>query len=66
MEVANTEVENAIEVGYALDWYELGADFADALHLAVCGTAVMHTFDKDFCKTAREVGLTPEVVILGD
>jgi predicted nucleic-acid-binding protein len=63
--VDNTEIENAIEVGYALDWYELGADFADALHLAVCGSAVLHTFDKGFCKTAREVGLTPPIVVLG-
>ena len=62
--VDNTEVENAIEVAYALDWYELGADFADALHLAVCETAVLHTFDKGFCKTAREAGLTPAIVIL--
>lgn len=29
--VDNTEIENALEVGYALDWYELGADFADSL-----------------------------------
>jgi predicted nucleic-acid-binding protein len=64
LEVDNTEVENAIEVGYALDWYELGADFVDALHLAVCGTAALHTFDKGFCKTAREAGLTPSVVVL--
>jgi predicted nucleic-acid-binding protein len=64
LEVDNTEVENAIEIGYTLDWYELGADFADALHLAVCGTAVMHTFDKGFCKTTREAGLTPSVVVL--
>lgn len=35
LEVDNTVIENAIEVGYALDWYQQGADFADALHLAV-------------------------------
>jgi predicted nucleic-acid-binding protein len=64
LEVDNTEIESSIEVGYALDWYELGADFADALHLAVCGAAVMHTFDKGFCKTAREAGLIPPFVVL--
>ena len=37
---------------------------ADALHLAVCGTSVMHTFDRRFCKAAREAGLTPEVRVL--
>jgi hypothetical protein len=28
----------------------LVADFADALHLAACGSALMHTFDQCFCK----------------
>lgn len=65
LEVDNTEIENSVEVGYALDWYELGADFADALHLAVCGSAVLHTFDKGFCKMASEAGLTPPIVVLG-
>ena len=64
LEVDNTEVENSVDVGYALDWCECGADFADALHLAVCGTAVMHTFDQGFCKTAREAGVTPSIVVL--
>jgi hypothetical protein len=64
LEVGNTEIENPIEMAYALDWYELGADFADALHLAVCGAAVMHTFDKGFCKSAREAGLTSPIVVL--
>jgi predicted nucleic acid-binding protein len=63
LQVDNTEIENSIEVGYALDWYGLGADFADALHLAVCGAAVMHTFDRGFCKTAREAGLTPPLAV---
>ncbi|MEQ1557499.1 MAG: type II toxin-antitoxin system VapC family toxin [Methyloglobulus sp.] len=64
LEVDNTEVEDALEVGYALDWYAEGADFADALHLAVCGPAVLHTFDKGFCKAAKELGLTPPIVVL--
>jgi predicted nucleic-acid-binding protein len=66
LEVDNTEIESSIEVGYALDWCELGVDFADALHLAVCGSAVMHTFDKGFCKTAREAGITPPIVVLAE
>jgi predicted nucleic-acid-binding protein len=64
LEVDNTEIEDSQKVGYALDWYGLGADFADALHLAVRGSAVLHTFDKGFCKTASEAGLTPPVVVL--
>lgn len=61
LETDNTVIEAAEEVGNALDWYAQGADFADALHLAACGTAVMHTFDRDFCKAARDAGNAPEV-----
>ncbi|MCQ8105684.1 type II toxin-antitoxin system VapC family toxin [Methylomonas sp. SURF-2] len=64
LEVDNTVVEDADAVSHALEWYAQGADFADALHLAVCGKAVMHTFDRDFCKSAREAGTTPEVRVL--
>ena len=58
------EVEDPNEVSMALDWHEQGLDFADALHLAACGRAIMHTFDQGFCKAAREQGLTPEVRVL--
>ena len=64
LETDNTVIENHDAVAQALDWYRLGADFADALHLAACGRAIMHTFDQGFCKTAREQGLTPEVRVL--
>jgi hypothetical protein len=50
LEIDNTEIEDSSAVGLAVDWYALGADFADALHLAVFGSAVMHTFDQGFCK----------------
>lgn len=61
LEIDSTVVEDAEAVSHALDWYANGADFADALHLATCGNAVMHTFDRDFCKAAREAGIAPEV-----
>lgn len=61
--VDNTVVEDADAVSAALEWYAQGADFADALHLAACGTAVMHTFDRDFCKSARNSGIAPEVKV---
>ena len=57
-------VENHQEVEQALEWYDFGADFADAIHLAVCSTTTLHTFDKNFCKTARTKGITPAVKIL--
>jgi predicted nucleic acid-binding protein len=56
-------IEAAEEVRNALDWYAYGADFADALHLAACGTAVMHTFDRSFCTAARAAGIAPDVRI---
>ena len=64
LETDDTVIEAAEEVHQALDWYALGADFADALHLAACGTAVMHTFDQNFCKAARAAGIAPEVRVV--
>ncbi len=64
LETENTVIENHQAVAGALDWYLLGADFADALHLAICVPAILHTFDQKFCKAAREQGLTPEIRVL--
>jgi len=63
-EAENAEVEGAGAVARALDWHRLGADFADSMHLASCGDAVMHTFDHGFCKAARDGGLAPEIRVL--
>ncbi len=66
LEIDNTEIEGSNEVGQALDWYALGADFADALHLASCSLrhCRVHTFDKGFCKAAREAELTPPIRVI--
>lgn len=60
----NINVENAIEVSHALNWYKLGADFADAIHLCICGENMFHTFDSKFCKSAKKAGVTPEFKLL--
>lgn len=60
----NVTVENPTEVGQALAWYKLGADFTDALHLCICGESLMHTFDGQFCKVASRSGLTPAFKVL--
>jgi predicted nucleic-acid-binding protein len=60
----NVVIEDGPLVEKAVEWYGLGADFADALHLAVAGTALMHTFDRGFCKAARGAGVAPSVRIL--
>ena len=56
----NLTIENAHEVELSLSWYRLGADFADAIHLCICGDSVLHTFDAAFCKAANKLNLTPE------
>lgn len=61
LQTENADLEDAPAVARALDWYAQGADFADTLHLAVCGEAVLHTFDQGFCQEAREAGQAPEV-----
>jgi predicted nucleic-acid-binding protein len=63
LETESTVIETAEAIGHAVDWYAQGADFADALHLAASGSAVMHTFDRDFCKAAREAGIAPAIQV---
>ena len=63
LETDDTVIEASEEVRNALDWYAHGADFADTLHLAACGSAVMHTFDRNFCAAPRAAGIAPEVRI---
>jgi len=60
----NLVIEGAEDVIRANEWYKMGADFADALHLAACGEVRMHTFDQGFCKAAQTAGLAPGVTIL--
>ena len=44
-------------IAKALDWFEQGMDFADALHLATAQDCTgMLTFDRDFIKTAARIG----------
>lgn len=60
----NFIMENSIEVSHALEWYKLGADFADAMHLCMCGESVLHTFDTEFCKAAHNLRITPAFRVL--
>ncbi len=64
LEIENVVLEDAVQFEKVVAWYGMGADFADAMHLAACDHAVLHTFDQSFCKKAREVGATPEMKIL--
>lgn len=48
----------------SLEFYADGADFADALHLASAGDALLHTFDRDFCRKVIRKGSAPPVKIV--
>ena len=63
LETDNTVVEDAEAVSHSLNWYGQGADFADALHLAACNSAVMHTVDRIFCRAAGAAGIRPDVKV---
>lgn len=61
LDAENAVLETPQVLALAVEWYAQGADFADALHLAACGNAVMQTFDRGFCRAARQAGTAPEV-----
>lgn len=52
-------------VCYAVNWYEEGMDFGDALHLALsAGDEGFATFDKALGKVATQNGIAPQVQVL--
>jgi len=56
--LSELRVEMAEAVAVALDWFEQGMDFADALHLATARDCTgFATFDRDFIKAAARLGL---------
>jgi len=61
--VENLTIDRAAAVSQALVWYRQGVGFSDALHLAQSGLCDgLATFDARFAKTARRLGLKPEVL----
>jgi predicted nucleic-acid-binding protein len=51
------EVEDADRVARALDWFEAGLDFADAMHLAATAEEeTFVTFDRDLIRRAAGRG----------
>ena len=60
----NMRVANEAAFFRAVQWFEQGMDFADALHLGLSpATATMATFDKDFVTKARRIEAFPVVVL---
>ncbi|MCY7306229.1 MAG: type II toxin-antitoxin system VapC family toxin [Rhodoferax sp.] len=64
--VEHLTLEDRDHVLMALDAYDKGLDFADALHLSrSAGSSGFATFDQRLAKRARSLALTPEVELLG-
>jgi predicted nucleic-acid-binding protein len=59
---ANIEIEDEDAVSLALDWYEGGMDFADALHVASAGRErKFGTFDNALRRKLRGLGRFIEI-----
>ncbi len=63
LNLPNFTPEHIAELKQALVWYGDGMDFADALHLALRGSASqLLTFDKGFIKLGKKLGLSTQTV----
>ncbi len=64
LEIPNFKPEHDIAIREALHSYQSGMDFAEALHLALSSNhQKFMTFDKDFMRKAKKLGLHPEVAL---
>ena len=62
--IPNVEIEDGDTVMQALEWYESGMDFADALHLAsIGGETEFATFDASLRRAAQRLGIGRVVTI---
>lgn len=59
-------LEDADGTVRAIEWYESGLDFPDALVLsAAAGSQSLATFDKDFAKLSRRLKTVPQAAYRG-
>jgi hypothetical protein len=62
--IPNVEIEGRNSVMFAIDWYEQGMDFADAMHLAsVHGDTEFATFEVALRRTAQRLGIARVISI---
>lgn len=60
--VEHITVDRAAAVAQAIQWYRLGLDFSDALHLSQSGLCHgLASFDTRFSKAVHRLGLKPPV-----
>lgn len=57
-------MEDEDTVRKALEYYSLGSDFVDAMHLASAADAPLYTLDQTFCRKAIRTGAAPTVHVL--
>lgn len=58
----NLKLRDFTAVMRAVQWYEEGLDFADAMHVALSdGQGPMYTFDRNLIKRAGKLGAFPPV-----
>ena len=58
----NLKLRDFAAVLRAVQWYEEGLDFADAMHVALSdGQGPMYTFDRNLIKRAGKLGTFPPV-----
>jgi len=63
LSVRNINFERQADIQLALQYYQLGFDFADALHHAgTIGCKALATFDQKFKKLATKAKLKPPVI----
>ena len=64
--IEQVSIEDRGAVLVALDAFDQGLDFADALHLARSSRGLPHsrTFDRRFAKRAKGLTMTPPVELL--
>jgi predicted nucleic-acid-binding protein len=63
--MAHVTVESRVQVLMALDAFDAGIDFADALHVCRSGEArTFATFDRRLAKRAKDAGLQLKVELL--
>lgn len=56
----NVDLENPDRITVALDWFDAGMDFADALHLAAAaGQDAFASFDQELARTASGLDSIP-------
>ena len=60
------EPEDAVAVAQAIEWYEQGFDFAEALHLASCSLPEgLATMDRRLSAKAVSIGCDRRITVVG-